>query len=333
MEFFLLIIFSLAFYFIFIHHLIFPNNISMSLSKKYVYTNHCWKCQSGINSEHNEKCDICGWYICSKCGSCKEGCNGTAKNKISHITTANLYYRDPEIQKNQIINEFKNLNIQYNEKNTINHNKKIIEVAKKLKMHKVSYDNDKSLRENETILSDIIKLAEFNQIKNNITCELAKQGIGSVIMQDSLNNIDDLETLNKLFLVIKKITIDIKTEDEITIFNNLIKISEFIQQKEFLDITEDIFLELNKYSLIKEVIKQKNTDINNKKSLINYFLDNPDILLRAKIVEQFLNENGYYKLEYESSRFITVINHKGLKYTYNGEYKSMKNGFVMIQKR
>ncbi len=305
----------------------------MSQSKKYVYINHCWKCQSGINSEDNEKCDICGWYICSKCGSCKEGCKGTAKNKISYINTTNLYYRDPEMLKNQIINEFKNLNIQYNEKNTIHHNKKIIEVAKKLRIHEISYDNNKTLSENETILNDVIKLADLNQIKNTITNELTKQGITSTIIKDNLNNISDLEILNKLFLIIKKIVIDIKKEDEITIFNNLIKISEFIQQKKFLDLTEDIFLELNKYSSIEEVINQKNTDINNKNSLINYFLDDPNILLKTKTVEQFLNENGYYKLEYESSHFITLTNYKGLKYTYNGKYESIKNGFVKILNR
>lgn len=37
------------------------------------YTNRCWHCAEAIDSEINQRCTICGWYICS-CGACAEGC-------------------------------------------------------------------------------------------------------------------------------------------------------------------------------------------------------------------------------------------------------------------
>jgi hypothetical protein len=36
----------------------------------YVYTNHCWNCQSDISSEINARCPACRFYICSSCASC-----------------------------------------------------------------------------------------------------------------------------------------------------------------------------------------------------------------------------------------------------------------------
>ena len=35
------------------------------------YINKCWKCKSTIDNIYCERCDICGWYICNKCHSCR----------------------------------------------------------------------------------------------------------------------------------------------------------------------------------------------------------------------------------------------------------------------
>lgn len=35
-----------------------------------LYINHCFNCKAGIRSDEDEQCDICGFYICSRCGSC-----------------------------------------------------------------------------------------------------------------------------------------------------------------------------------------------------------------------------------------------------------------------
>lgn len=44
-------------------------------NKPRKYENHCWRCGSHIDSDKNEQCSICGWYICSRCGACSEDCN------------------------------------------------------------------------------------------------------------------------------------------------------------------------------------------------------------------------------------------------------------------
>lgn len=36
------------------------------------YQNKCWKCQDSIDSNYCERCDICGWYICNNCNSCRK---------------------------------------------------------------------------------------------------------------------------------------------------------------------------------------------------------------------------------------------------------------------
>lgn len=46
-------------------------NVHREGKRKYV--NHCWKCKSYID-ENNSRCYVCGWFICSNCGSCMEGC-------------------------------------------------------------------------------------------------------------------------------------------------------------------------------------------------------------------------------------------------------------------
>jgi len=38
--------------------------------KRKVYTNHCFKCRSGIHSDENKQCKTCNFYICGNCGSC-----------------------------------------------------------------------------------------------------------------------------------------------------------------------------------------------------------------------------------------------------------------------
>ena len=34
------------------------------------YNNHCWNCGKKIDSYYEQRCNICGWYICSTCGAC-----------------------------------------------------------------------------------------------------------------------------------------------------------------------------------------------------------------------------------------------------------------------
>lgn len=42
------------------------------INELYRYKNHCWNCGSSIDSKNNERCDDCGWYICSRCGACSQ---------------------------------------------------------------------------------------------------------------------------------------------------------------------------------------------------------------------------------------------------------------------
>lgn len=35
------------------------------------YYNVCWCCKNDISSEINERCSLCGWYICTQCGACE----------------------------------------------------------------------------------------------------------------------------------------------------------------------------------------------------------------------------------------------------------------------
>ena len=37
------------------------------------YYNVCWNCRHEINSDTDKKCEMCGWYICPRCGSCQQG--------------------------------------------------------------------------------------------------------------------------------------------------------------------------------------------------------------------------------------------------------------------
>ena len=37
------------------------------------YYSVCWKCRHTIDSETDERCEICGWYICPECGACHQG--------------------------------------------------------------------------------------------------------------------------------------------------------------------------------------------------------------------------------------------------------------------
>lgn len=34
------------------------------------YVNHCWSCESDIDSRRNDRCELCGLFLCSECGSC-----------------------------------------------------------------------------------------------------------------------------------------------------------------------------------------------------------------------------------------------------------------------
>ena len=54
----------------------YENNTSKTEKKTkppFNYQNHCWNCNSPINSQHNKRCEKCGWYICDNCVEC--GCN------------------------------------------------------------------------------------------------------------------------------------------------------------------------------------------------------------------------------------------------------------------
>jgi hypothetical protein len=45
--------------------------------KRAKYENVCWYCLDSISSTIQTRCSVCGWYICSNCGSCKRDCNKT----------------------------------------------------------------------------------------------------------------------------------------------------------------------------------------------------------------------------------------------------------------
>ena len=38
----------------------------------------CWYCHDDISSLTNERCDVCGWFICKRCGACEHYCFGRA---------------------------------------------------------------------------------------------------------------------------------------------------------------------------------------------------------------------------------------------------------------
>ncbi len=46
--------------------------LGIEASKARRYLNHCWNCGASIDSDVNEQCVVCGWYICKKCGACSE---------------------------------------------------------------------------------------------------------------------------------------------------------------------------------------------------------------------------------------------------------------------
>lgn len=46
-------------------------------SFSYAYINHCWHCDSTIDSNYCQQCSECGWYICNKCGKCNPDCSRT----------------------------------------------------------------------------------------------------------------------------------------------------------------------------------------------------------------------------------------------------------------
>lgn len=39
----------------------------------YAYENHCWNDVTPISSNYNDKCPVCGWYVCPTCGGCSVG--------------------------------------------------------------------------------------------------------------------------------------------------------------------------------------------------------------------------------------------------------------------
>ena len=43
------------------------------IGKNLHYQNHCWQCGSRVTSLDCDRCNYCGWYICSVCGSCHKG--------------------------------------------------------------------------------------------------------------------------------------------------------------------------------------------------------------------------------------------------------------------
>lgn len=56
----------------------------------YVYTNHCWNCQTPISSEINARCPGCKLFICNNCGACF--CNRT--NNPFHDEAVDLFLPD-----------------------------------------------------------------------------------------------------------------------------------------------------------------------------------------------------------------------------------------------
>ena len=56
--------------------------------KASLYENHCWNCQTHIDSRTDKLCPKCGkWYICSKCGACK--CDYPIYPKYADTNTSN----------------------------------------------------------------------------------------------------------------------------------------------------------------------------------------------------------------------------------------------------
>lgn len=47
------------------------SNPKCTKNKEY-YSSHCWYCGDAVDSDHNYKCQNCGWYICKGCGKCEE---------------------------------------------------------------------------------------------------------------------------------------------------------------------------------------------------------------------------------------------------------------------
>lgn len=62
-------------------------NITAHKNTTRTYRNRCWNCHSGI-TEENTKCYRCGWYRCSTCGSCMQGCS-TNNLKLNDFNDVN----------------------------------------------------------------------------------------------------------------------------------------------------------------------------------------------------------------------------------------------------
>lgn len=59
-----------------------------SCGQKYKkYHNHCWNCSSTIDSEYNDQCKSCGWYICTSCTKCSPDCSKPQTEKSHNKLT------------------------------------------------------------------------------------------------------------------------------------------------------------------------------------------------------------------------------------------------------
>ena len=66
----------------------------LSTNIVYAYENHCWDCGSRISSDFCERCNVCGWYICTYCGACAYGgCSGrdTTKSELYEMIKERAY--------------------------------------------------------------------------------------------------------------------------------------------------------------------------------------------------------------------------------------------------
>jgi len=191
------IVIGVIIYFIFFHHIIFKKN------KERTYHSHCWNCKEKISSANNKKCELCGWYICSKCGNCSPKCEQkTLKNIYDklNIEWANIISVNQckEIIDKEIFKCLNELNLKYSKSKTIDENIDKIGIAKKMKIIGFSYD------ESESIYINREKVAVFNNLKNmnlkydfsiNHKKNLEKWEIASVLKSKNIDY-DEAQTLD-----------------------------------------------------------------------------------------------------------------------------------------
>ncbi len=200
--------------------------------QNYRYSSHCWKCKAPIDSEFNLKCSLCGWYICSVCGSCEYRCTAgkeilkeavtlidevsklpdddTKKilfnaAKIAHITMY-MKQRHPGLQHNQdSINELvqKELDLDRKRELKLENVKELnLEEEKELRNQKIlEINKERLIKEKEQ--KEVEKAEEQRRLIEKTNEENQKK----ILQQEEVNNAK---------VEFKEILAEIKSIDEIT---------------------------------------------------------------------------------------------------------------------